>query len=140
MSQIQLEIITPEAAILDKMVDEVILPGTNGEIGVLPGHLPLMTTLQSGRLLAISGGETQKFVVHGGFAEVLPQKVVVLTEAGESTASIDVARAKAALERAETALQEDEKRAEDQSKTAAIEIHKADLARARARILAAEEE
>ena len=140
MSQIQLEIITPEAIILEKMVDEVILPGSSGEIGVLPGHVALMTTLQSGRLIAISGGETQKFAVHGGFAEVLPNKVVILTEAGESASNIDLTRAREALERAEVALKDAESRAADESGAEAVELHKSSLARARARILLAEDE
>lgn len=140
MAQIQLEIITPEAIVLEETVDEVILPGTSGEIGVLPGHLPLMTTLGSGRLIAVSGAERQKYAVHGGFAEVLPDKVVVLTGAGESVGDIDLSRAKEALERAERAIKEVEAKPEDESKVEALEMHQAALERARARILIAEEE
>ncbi len=140
MSQIQLEIITPEAAVLDKMVDEVILPGSAGELGILPGHVPLMTTLKSGRLVALCDGETERFAIHGGFAEVLPHKVVILTEAGESSAEIDLDRAREALERADVALKDAEARAADESDAEAVELHKSALARARARILLAEEE
>lgn len=140
MAQIQLEIITPQAVVLTKTVDEVILPGTSGEIGVLPGHLPLMTTLGSGRLIAVSGTERFKFAVHGGFAEVLPNKVVVLTGAGESAEDIDMSRAKEALARAEKALHAVETKPADESHAETIEIHRAALARARARIMIAEDD
>ncbi len=136
MAQIQLEIITPQAIVLEETVDEVILPGSAGEIGVLPGHLPLMTTLGSGRLIAISAAGQRKFAVHGGFAEILPDKVVILTGAGESVDDIDLSRAKEALERAERAIKAAETKPEDES---VAELHRAALERARARILIAEE-
>jgi F-type H+-transporting ATPase subunit epsilon len=139
MARIQLEIITPEAVVLEETVDEVILPGAVGEIGVLPGHLPLMTTLGSGRLIAVHGTERHKFVIHGGFAEILPGKVVILTGAGEPVENIDIDRAKKALAAAEAALREAEGKPEDQSVVEAAALYKAALSRARARILIAEE-
>lgn len=137
---ILLEIVTPEKAVLHEEVDEVILPGTDGELGILPGHLPLMTTLRSGRLVTIKGGAQRVFVTHGGFAEVLPEKVVVLTDASEDLSSIDPARARAALEKAEKALAEAEARGQEAGDPEAAEVHKRAMERARARLIASEGE
>ncbi len=139
MSKLTLEIVTPEKAVFDELVDEVILPGLEGELGILPGHLPLMTTLKSGRLVAKIGSEQRRFAVHGGFAEVLPNKVIILTEASEDASAIDIARARAALERAEQALRDNEARGAKVEVTSAAQAHKRDLERARARLLVSDD-
>ena len=141
MSTITLEIVTPEGAVFNEEVDEVILPGTEGELGVLPGHLPLMTTLRSGRLVALTGGQRHRFAVHGGFAEILPGKIVVLTEASESATDIDKDRARAALEKAEQALKNAEAlRGEEVGEADPAALHRAALNRARARLIVSEED
>ena len=142
MSKITLEIVTPEGAVYNQEVDEVILPGTTGELGVLPEHLPLMTTLSSGRLIAIADGKSQMLAVHGGFAEILPNKVLVLTEAGEFAGDIDATRARAALEAAEQALKDAEgtPRGEEVGEADPAALHRAALERARARLIVSEED
>ncbi len=141
MAKITLEIVTPEKAVFHEDVDEVILPGADGELGILPGHLPLMTTLRSGRLVAIDGGQQQFFAVHQGFAEILPDKVIVLTDAAEDAANIDADRARAAMERAEQALKEAEGKPQGEEATEldAAEIQRRALERARARLVVSEE-
>ena len=103
-NKIQLEIITPEKLVLREEVDEVVLPGLTGELGVLPDHEPLITQLKTGILSYRQGGSQEKLHVSGGFAEVLGDKVSVLADVAEKPQQIDIARAKAALERAEKQL------------------------------------
>jgi F-type H+-transporting ATPase subunit epsilon len=100
---IQLVIVTPERQLLSEMVIEVTLPGADGELGVLPGHAPLITELGIGELRyrAVGGELSDPIAVIRGFGEVLPDRVTVLAETAEKAEEIDVERAKAALERAE---------------------------------------
>lgn len=141
MARLTLEIVTPNAEIFNEEVDEVILPGTEGELGVLPEHLPLMTTLRSGRLIAVQGAERTRFAVHGGFAEILPDKVIILTDAAENAGDIDIKRARQALERAEHALKGDDAgRGQEVEGLTAAEVQARALQRARARLIVAEED
>ncbi len=103
-NKIHLEIITPEKLVLRAEVDEVVLPGLTGELGVLPDHEPLITQLKTGVLAYRQGGAQQKLHVSGGFAEVLPDRVSVLADVAEKPEEIDLTRAKSALERAEKQL------------------------------------
>ncbi len=103
-NKIHLEIITPEKLALRAEVDEVVLPGLTGELGVLPDHEPLMTQLKTGVLTYRQGGSQHKLHVSGGFAEVLGEKVSVLADVAEKPEEIDAERAKAALDRAEKRL------------------------------------
>jgi F-type H+-transporting ATPase subunit epsilon len=103
-NKIHLEIITPEKRALREEVDEVVLPGLTGELGVLPDHEPLITQLKTGVLTYRQGASQQKLHVSGGFAEVLGDKVSVLSDVAEKPNEIDVERAKSALERAEKRL------------------------------------
>ncbi len=103
-NKIHLEIITPEKLVLRAEVDEVVLPGLTGELGVLPDHEPLITQLKTGVLAYRQAGSQQKLHVSGGFAEVLPDKVSVLADVAEKSEEIDLTRAKSALERAEKQL------------------------------------
>lgn len=103
---IELSIVTPERQILRESVVEVVLPGAGGELGVLPGHAPLMTELGIGELTyrrasAAPGGS---IAIIQGFAEVLGDRVTVLAETAERAAEIDLARAEAAKARAEKQL------------------------------------
>jgi len=76
--KLDLEIVTPERLVLHETVDEVVLPGSEGYLGVLPGHAPLLTALAPGNITFKSGGREQTFVVGGGFVEVLRDRVSVL--------------------------------------------------------------
>src|SRR5262245_19729821 len=99
---IQLVIVTPQRQILKETVSEVTLPGADGYLGVLPGHAPLITELGVGELTyRAKGGQAGLLAVIRGFAEVLPDRVSVLGEIAEFAEEIDLARAQAALKRAE---------------------------------------
>ncbi len=101
---IQLVIVSPERQLLSGSVTSVQLPGANGELGILPGHAPLMTELGIGELTYRHGQETGHLAISRGFAEVLPDRVSVLAEIAERAQEINVERAKAARERAEKRL------------------------------------
>ena len=100
---IELIIVTPQRQLLREKVASVQLPGASGELGILPGHAPLITELGNGALSykASGGGEPIVLAVLSGFAEVLPDRVTVLAETAERPEEIDVERAKEALARAE---------------------------------------
>ena len=99
-----LEMVTPERQVLRETVDSVQLPGLDGELGILPGHAPLLTELGVGKLSYRQGSEVHTATVMSGFAEVLAGRVIVLAERSERAEEIDVTRARAALERAEKRL------------------------------------
>jgi len=100
--KIDLEIVTPARLVVSETVDEVVLPGTEGYLGVLPGHAPLLTGLAAGEISYRSGGRVRYLAVSGGFAEVLRHRVSVLAETCERAEEIDVARASAARDQAKT--------------------------------------
>jgi F-type H+-transporting ATPase subunit epsilon len=103
---IELIIVTPERQLLRETVVEVTLPGADGQLGVLPGHAPLITELGIGELTyrAKSSGESGPVAIISGFTEVLGDRVTVLAEMAERPEEIDVARAEAAKKRAEERL------------------------------------
>jgi len=101
---LRLDVVTPERVLVAESVDEVILPGSQGSFGVLPGHAPLLTDLDIGPLVYRRGQERRELAVAGGFVEVLPDRVTVLAEVAEAPEEIDVARAEQAKERAEQRL------------------------------------
>lgn len=103
-TKIRLEIVTPDRLLLSEEVDEVSIPGTEGYLGILPGHLPLLTMLGIGILSYRKGSEKQSFAVTGGFAEVLPDRVIVVADKVERPEEIDVSRARESKERAEGRL------------------------------------
>ena len=98
-TKIDLTIVTRERKIVDVQVDEVVLPGTDGELGILPGHTPLLASLSIGQLRYRVGNTVNRMVISWGFAEVLPDRVIVLAERGFLPAEID--RAEAERERIE---------------------------------------
>ena len=93
--------LTPERLLVSEQVDEVQLPGAEGYFGVLPGHTPLLATLQVGELWYRIGQDKRYLAVAFGFAEVLPDRVTVLAQIAERPEDIDVPRAEAARKRAE---------------------------------------
>ncbi len=104
MSGIKLDIVTAERVVYSEDVDVVIAPGVEGQLGILPHHTPLMTTLQAGELRVRKGGEEFSLAISGGFLEVRPDRVIVLADAAERAEEIDAARAEEAKRRAEEAL------------------------------------
>jgi F-type H+-transporting ATPase subunit epsilon len=103
-TKLTLEIVTPDRALLREEVDEVVLPGSQGEFGVLPGHTPLLSTLKIGELWYRQGPERHYLAIAFGFVEVLPDRVTVLAQVGERAQEIDVQRAERAKQRAEQRL------------------------------------
>jgi len=102
---IKLEVVTPEKSIVSEEAQIVMAPGAEGEFGVLIGHTPFLTTLKTGTVHYKAADGKEKFVfVSGGFAEALPDKVTVLAESAERRRDINVDRAKAAMERAQSRL------------------------------------
>ncbi|HEY7590975.1 MAG TPA: F0F1 ATP synthase subunit epsilon [Candidatus Limnocylindrales bacterium] len=100
-----LEIVTPERLVFSEQVDAVVLPGSDGELGVLPHHAPLVSTLGIGELRIRRGGEEELFAIAGGFLQVRPDKVVVMAETADMASEIDLERARQAREEAERALE-----------------------------------
>jgi F-type H+-transporting ATPase subunit epsilon len=103
---LQLEVVTPERLAYSDEVDEVVVPGADGELGILPHHAPLIATLGAGELRIRKGGEEEFFAVMGGFVQVRPDKVVVLAETADLASEIDLERARAARQEAERALEQ----------------------------------
>ena len=96
-----LELVTPDRAVVRVEVSEVQLPGSEGYLGVLPGHTPFLTTLAVGELWFLQGGEKHYVSVAHGFAEVLPDRVTVLAQIAERAEDVDVERAQKSQRRAE---------------------------------------
>ncbi len=143
-----IEVVTPERAVLTGECSEVILPGTEGQMGILPGHLPLLSGLAIGTMTVkefqpTGGGAsgTRRFMVDGGFVEVLPDKISIMTEACAGQDEIDVAAARVAIEEAEKQLLavEDKAKAEE-VEAEVLKRHQDALRRARMRLLTAEGE
>jgi F-type H+-transporting ATPase subunit epsilon len=103
-AKLQLHIVTPDQG-LSYEVDEVALPGQEGDFGVLPGHTPLFAGLRTGTMWYRQGGEKHFLAVSVGFVEVLPDRVTVLAQVAERAEDLDEARAQAGMSRAEEMLQ-----------------------------------
>jgi F-type H+-transporting ATPase subunit epsilon len=101
---IRCEIVSQDRIVFEGDVDIVVLPGAGGELGVLPHHAPVLTTLKYGVIKVRRGGKEDIFTVAGGVAEVQPEIVTVLADAAENVQEIDIARAETARKRAEEAL------------------------------------
>ncbi|HXG59489.1 MAG TPA: ATP synthase F1 subunit epsilon [Thermoanaerobaculia bacterium] len=92
-NKLQLTVVTRERKIIDAQVDEVVLPGREGELGILPGHTPLLAMLRIGVLRYRTGSALNRLVISWGFAEVLPDRVIVLAERGMLPEEVDPAAA-----------------------------------------------
>ena len=99
-----LELATPTRQLVSEQVDEVVAPGSEGYFGVLPGHAAFLTTLASGEVVFRRGRDEVHLAVHGGFAEVTPERVIILAELAERPEEIDRDRAERARQRAERRL------------------------------------
>jgi F-type H+-transporting ATPase subunit epsilon len=101
---IELQVVTPERHVLAQTVVAIEIPGKGGYLGVLPGHAPLITELGIGVLAYRTASETRYLTIINGYAEVLPDRVIVLAEISEKAEEIDVSRSRAARDRAEAEL------------------------------------
>ena len=104
---LKLEIVTPEEKIYSEDVDMVTLPGSEGELGVYPKHVPLLTTLKPGELRILRNGRETSMAVGEGFVEIKGNSVSVLTDMALEAEKIDISAAEAAVERAKSAMKED---------------------------------
>jgi F-type H+-transporting ATPase subunit epsilon len=135
MGRLFLEIVTPEKVLVSQEVDAVVAPGTEGEFGVLPGHIHFLSGIVPGELRYDTGTKKESMAVTTGFAEVSNDKVSVLVDAAEKRIEIDVERARQAMERARERLEKgreikdiDSIRAEAALKRAIIRIKVAEKA------------
>jgi len=118
--KLTLDIVTPHGHVFTEEVDEIVAAGSEGEFGVLPEHVPFLTTLKVGMLTYKKGSETGIFFINSGYSEVSPDKVTILADSAERSDHIDVERAKAAMKRAEERLKKKEEIDEARA-TAALE-------------------
>jgi F-type H+-transporting ATPase subunit epsilon len=101
-----LEIVTPEARVYTDTIDTVVIPTTEGEIGILPGHIPLLTQVEHGELLVTKNGQTHLLAVSGGFAEVEGDRVHILAEHAITEEKIDEKAVEDAMKRAQQQLED----------------------------------
>jgi F-type H+-transporting ATPase subunit epsilon len=118
-SQIELEIVTPERRAYAEPVDSVVLPGSEGELGILPNHVPLLTLIKPGELRVLQSGVTHHLAVGEGVAEVTGRRVTVLVDIALKESEIDENKAEEALKRAEEALKSKEHTPEEAAALAA---------------------
>jgi F-type H+-transporting ATPase subunit epsilon len=116
---VRLEIVTPEAKTFSDNVDSVVIPGVEGELGVLPMHAPLMTLLEPGELRVMKNGEETRLAVGEGFVEITQEKIAVLTDMAVKESDIDEAAADEAIRRAEEAMRGERMSDEEQATTKA---------------------
>jgi F-type H+-transporting ATPase subunit epsilon len=107
MDKLHLEVVTPARVVLEKEVDIVVVPGSEGEFGVLPGHVSFLSGIVPGELRYTAGSEKEIVAVTTGFAEVFKNNVSILVDAAERAPEIDVERARKAMERAKERLSRD---------------------------------
>jgi F-type H+-transporting ATPase subunit epsilon len=107
MAQIRCEVVTAERTVFEDDVDMVLAPGVEGQLGILPKHAPLMTSLTFGELVIHRENQPDEFIaIGGGFMEVGPEHVIVLADSAERAEEIDIARAEEARERAEELMKQ----------------------------------
>lgn len=104
MKTVQVNVVTPDGPVYDADVEMVSVKAQSGELGILPGHIPMVAPLQIGAVRLKKGSSTELVAVSGGFLEVRPDKVTILAQAAETVEDIDLTRAQSAKERAEQRL------------------------------------
>jgi F-type H+-transporting ATPase subunit epsilon len=133
--KLTLDIVTPYGCVFTEEVDEIVASGSEGEFGVLPDHVPFLTTLKIGILTYKKGTETGYFFINWGYAEVGPDRVTILADSAEKSDDIDVERAKEAMKRAEERLKKaeeiDEARAAASIERAVMRVQVAEKRQAR---------
>lgn len=125
MPNLHLEIITPERVVLSEDVDAVVIPATEGEVTILPEHIPLFTRVKPGEIKYIKGKEEHFMAIQDGFLEVLNDNVNILTNYAVRSEEIEIAKVEAAKKRAEEMFRE--KRSEEDLVVAEAELRKAIL-------------
>ncbi|MGX1262548.1 F-type H+-transporting ATPase subunit epsilon [Rossellomorea marisflavi] len=105
MKTLKVNIVTPDGPVYDSEVDMVSTKAQSGELGILPGHIPMVAPLQIGAVRLKKGGDTELVAVSGGFLEVRPEQVTILAQSAETAEAIDIERAKEAKGRAEGRIQ-----------------------------------
>ena len=120
-NNIKLEIVTPERVLLEAEADTVTIPGIVGELGILPGHIPILSELKSGILLYEEGGKTNQVAIHYGYAQVFKDKITILAKIAELADEIDIQRTKDAHQRAESKLKKITNQLDDAEKVAILE-------------------
>ncbi|SET65843.1 ATP synthase F1 subcomplex epsilon subunit [Oceanobacillus limi] len=105
MKTLTVSVVTPDGPVMEDSFEMVSCKAENGELGILPGHIPLVAPLAINVVRLINGSDEQKLAINGGFLEVRPDKVTILAQSAEKPSDIDVERARAAKERAERRLQ-----------------------------------
>ena len=105
-TNLTLEIVTPQRKLLETEADYVTIPGGMGELGIFPGHIPLVTNLQSGVLSYKSNSESKKLAIHFGYAEICKDKITILANAAELAEEIDLEGSKSGQKNAEAELAE----------------------------------
>jgi len=123
VSTLNVSVVTPDGPVLEEDYDMVVCETEDGELGVLPGHIPLVAPLIISAIRLKRGNNTDRLAVNGGFLEVQPQNITILAQSAEKPVDIDVGRAQKAKERAERRLQ---------SKQDNIDFHRAEMALKRA--------
>lgn len=106
MTNLRIEIVTAESVVYEDDVEIVVIPGVEGQLGILPHHAPLLTALQPGELVVRKEGEETAIAVSGGFVQVLDDKVIVLADSAERAEEINEERAQEAMRRAQERLQD----------------------------------
>jgi F-type H+-transporting ATPase subunit epsilon len=124
MKTIHVSVVTPDGPVYESDVEMVSTKAQSGELGILPGHIPMVAPLKIGAVRLKNGGQTDFVAVSGGFIEVRPDNVSILAQSAEKADNIDVERAKKAKERAEKRLQ-DNKRENVDFKRAELALQRA---------------
>lgn len=120
---LRLEIVTPEAKVYSDDVDMVVIPGSEGEMGILPEHVPLLTSIKPGELKVLKDNKETFLAVGEGFVEVTQQRVIVLTDMALEDTQIDEAEAQAAFDRAQEALR-NQRLSDEEHATVQVAIEK----------------
>ncbi len=124
---IHVELVTQERKVFEEPeADYISIPAVEGEMGVLPHHAPVLTTMTYGELVVRKGNAEERFAIYGGVVDVRPDKVVILADLAESSFDIDMEKAQAARERARQMLEEGVPA--EQNRTAILELRRAELA------------
>ena len=119
---LQCDIVTQERTVYSSEVEYISMPGTEGVMGILPNHAPLLTALRFGEVMVRKDGHEEFFAIGGGFAEIRPDKVIILADSAEQADEIDFERASEAREKAEKAMEEGEVTEEDAARYAQSEV------------------
>lgn len=123
---IHVELVTQERKVFeDEACDKVQIPAVEGEMGVLPGHAPVLTTMGFGELVITKGNAEERYAIYGGVVDVRPNKVVILADLAESSFAIDAEKARAARERAQQLVKDGVP--DDQNHQALLELRRAEL-------------